>query len=249
VTLGISIDIECFPELKEEGFLDVEKTTTFGRAMGDLIYNREADLYITNTSQIRRSLKVVPPDQIVFDFFMWDSELHKFRQMEPYQKILDLAKEKGIDKCVMMDFSLWYNQPEPSIFNNLYMNFVRVRQAQDQGFKAMLNWNNIMTKYFPVYERCLPSKIPGIVMDLNHGDLDKKFIKEDVEALKLFLEIIEVNQFVIQTARKKVNFLSPFLSVLISHDVTFSFIPSQTRILSLVLSRQRKDKKDRGTPS
>jgi len=238
----MNIDISDFPELREDMFLPVPKTATFGRAMKDLFYKKTADYIITNTnppSGLKKTVNSINPSRIIVDFFYWDYILDRYRYFEKYRELLKFIKSFGINKCVGIDFSLWYGQPAPSLFNNLYMNFIRLKEAQDMGFYAAFNWNNIMPQFKDVYIKCLPEKIPLVVMDNNHGEYNEKIIGMDLLSLQMFCDMVKVDYFVIQTSRDDISYMRPFLEELKKKDISYTFVPSQTKMMPGVVKAQK----------
>jgi hypothetical protein len=234
----IPVDVDCFPKLREDGFLKATQHS-FGRAMKDLFFNRFADLVISNTnphSNIDHTLKHIPKERIAIDFFKWDYQLAEYRITERYEAYLQEIRQKGIDKCVGMDFSLWHVQPGPTILNNFYLNMDRLERAQRFGFQAIFNWNNVLPEFKPIFEDILPKHVPIVMADANHDD--PKFLERELEALKMFTSLTKVDVFVIQSSRMDIKYMSMFLKELLDNGIGYHLIPSQTALLGGVRNKQ-----------
>ena len=231
----IEINTECFPVLLDK-FLPASRT--YGRIMKDLWFERFADIMITNTnphSNVDHTLKIIPKDRIAVDFYKWDYQLDQYRYADKYEAFLRECLSKGINKCVGMDFSLWWDQPGPTLVNNLYLNMCRLRQAQDLGFQVIFNWNNSMPEFKAVFADILPKRVPVVMADSNH-EMTEKDLKREIAALEMFLEITSVEVFVIQTSRQKVNV--DFLRAILDHGCRYQLVPSQTALLGGVRRKQ-----------
>jgi hypothetical protein len=234
----ISIDVECFPKLREDGFLPA--VNSVGRAMKDLFFNRFGEIVITNTnphSNVDHTLKHIPADRLVIDFYKWDYQLDVYRYADKYEAFLGEVHSKGINKCVGMDFSLWWDQPGPTLVNNLYLNMCRLRQAQDLGFKCIFNWNNAMPEFAPIFEDILPKHVPIIMADSNH-DLTADQLKREIIALEMFCEYTKIDLLIMQSSRQTVGQMCHFLNAAKDNGIRWRLIPSQTALLGGVRTKQ-----------
>jgi len=236
----ITINTDCFPKLREDGFLKTTNIHSVGRAMKDLFFQRFADITITNTnphSNVDHTLKHIPKERLVIDFYKWDYQLDPYRYADKYEAYLHEVRAKGIDKCVGMDFSLWWDQPTPTLVNNLYLNMCRLRQAQDLGFQCIFNWNNAMPEFKDIYADILPKSVPIVMADCNH-ELSPKDLLREISALEMFCEYTKVEVIIVQASRQDIGFMKPFLKAAVDHDIRYYLLPSQTALLGGVRRKQ-----------
>ena len=81
----IPIEVDSFPKLREDRWVDPNSISSVGRAMKDLFFQRFADIVITNTnphSNIDFTRASIPTDKIVVDFYKWDYNLDRYRYPE-----------------------------------------------------------------------------------------------------------------------------------------------------------------------
>jgi hypothetical protein len=244
--------------------------------MKDLYFNKWADLIITNTnphSNVDFTLKTIGRDNpgklLAVDFFKWDYNLDRYRYPEhelkdyldnllsgyvkfhyadDYGNFIREMLSKGINKCVGMDFSLWYDQPPPTLIYNLYLNMSRLRQAQDMGMQTIFNWNNAMVEWEPIFEEILPPSVPIVMVDSNHlMTVDQT--RRELAALEMFTKLTKVDTFIIQAGRKDVGEkkdsaghtipdMQPFLDRLKEKGIRYFFVPGQTSLLNGVRTKQ-----------
>lgn len=236
----ISINTDCFPKLLEDGFLKADRITTCGRAMKDLFFQRFSDIVITNTnphSNVDHTLKHIPANRVVIDFFKWDYQLDQYRYADKYEEFLREVRKKGVDKCVGMDFSLWWDQPGPTLINNLYLNMCRIRQAQDLGFRTIFNWNNAMPEFRCIFEDILPKSVPIIMADANH-ELTSEQLQREISTLEMFLDITKVDILIVQASRQDIGYMREFLQFAVDHGIRYCLMPSQTALLGGVRRKQ-----------
>ena len=236
----ITINTDCFPKLREDGFLPSHNIQSAGRAMKDLFFQRFADIVITNTnphSNVDHTLKHIPKERLVIDFYKWDYQLDVYRYADKYEAFLKEIRDKGINKCVGMDFSLWWDQPTPTLINNLYLNMCRLRQAQDLGFQCIFNWNNAMPEFTDIYEDILPAHVPIVMADANH-ELTAEQLKREIKALEMFCGFTKVDIIIVQASRQDIHFMHDFLKVAVDLGIKYYLMPSQTALLGGVRRKQ-----------
>jgi hypothetical protein len=257
----IPIEVDSFPKLREDRWVDPNSISSVGRAMKDLFFQRFADIVITNTnphSNIDFTRASIPTDKIVVDFYKWDYNLDRYRYPEneirkyldgllsdyikykyanEYEIFLRELISKGINKCVGMDFSLWYDQPGPTLIYNLYLNMCRLKQAQDIGMDVIFNWNNAMVEWEPIFAEILPEKVPIVMVDSNH-ELTTDQLKREIAALEMFTKYSKVDIFIIQAGRRGAQDMLPFLERLKEKGIRYFFVPGQTSLLNGVRTKQ-----------
>jgi hypothetical protein len=192
-------------------------------------------------SIIQRTLKHVPADHIVGDFFTWDYALEKLRNPDTWGSLLAKLKENGVSNLSGMDFSIFYDQPDIISLYNLYHNLLKSRIAQDRGFDIVLNWNWIQTRYEPVYQKCLPTEIPCLVMDLNHFQT-KETQQYNAAAFAMLTGICDIRYIVIQSGSKSLVQFAPLIASIKQHNIKYITIPSQSVLLPRVTQTQRHAK-------
>jgi hypothetical protein len=236
----ITINTDCFPKLHDSGFLPAQNIHSIGRAMKDLFFQRFADIVITNTnphSNVDHTMKHIPKERLVIDFYKWDYMLDVYRYADKYEAYIKEVQAKGINKCVGMDFSLWWDQPTPTLINNLYLNMCRLRQSQDLGFQCIFNWNNAMPEFKCIYEDILPKHVPIVMIDSNH-ELNAKDMAREIDALKMFTDISQVEIFIVQASRQDIGYFRPFLKEVLDRGIRYYLVPSQTALLGGVRRKQ-----------
>ena len=240
----VEVSISHFPKLKDNYlFIDVEKCKV-GRATGDLFFRKDADFVITQAdhdSIIKRTLQHVPANRVICDFFTWDYALEKMKKQSRYDKLLQLLKEKGVNKLVGMDFSIFYGQPDPVTLMHLYLNFMRDAQAQSRGFQLLFNENTLYEPFRPLYEKILPENIPTLMIDNNHRQT-KETVGYMIRALDMLCDISTVRSAIIQSGTQDLGGLVPYLSALRRHNIQYITIPSQTVLLPRIAQSQRHAK-------
>jgi hypothetical protein len=237
----LKITLSHFPKLREDQWVPITAKNTVGKAQGDLFYRKDADFVFTcmdHWSIIQRTLKHVPADRLIGDFFTWDYALEKLRNPDTWGNLLTRLKENGISKISGMDFSIFYDQPDIISLYNLYHNLLKSRQAQDRGFDLVLNWNWIQARYEPVYQKCLPSGIPCLMMDLNHYQT-KETQRYNVDAFEMLTRITDIGHIVIQHGKTSLVPFAPLVASVKQHNISYVTIPSQSVLLSKIAQSQR----------
>lgn len=244
MTDELKLNLSHFPKLREDKWVPITEKNTIGKAQGDLFYRKDADYVFTcfdHWSIIQRTLDHIPADHIVGDFFTWDYALEKLRNPDTWGNLLARLKEKGVSNISGMDFSIFYDQPDIISLYNLYHNLLKSRIAQDRGFDIVLNWNWIQTRYEPVYQKCLPTQIPCLVMDLNHFQT-KETQQYNADAFAMLTGITDIQYIVIQSGSKSLVQFAPLIAAIKQHDIKYTTIPSQSVLLPRVAQSQRHAK-------
>lgn len=241
---NIEMDISCFKKLDENKFLQIDLSKeSVGRSMRNLFYNKDADyifLNYGNKKDLNKALEVVKPQKLIIDFYMWDCTLKRYEDISKYINDLNRAKSLGVDKCVQIDFSVWYNDPQPIQLANLYKNFIRLHIAQQLGFLTVLNFNTILPYWYDIYEYVLPKRVNTVFMDNGHGEFrkDKNHTQNEIKALHNLLSLTEVKTFIIQSSKVSDDDMKPFAYELKKAGIEYAIIPSQTKVLGLFYKRR-----------
>jgi hypothetical protein len=230
----INVPLQSFPKINEQ-FIDIPEGSTIGVANNSrLFYKKNADFLTSSFDRKTAPKKLIewgiPPEKIIMTWFMWDNILNRFKSSSTYIEYLQAALSVGVNKCVQMDFSIWYEDPEPIQVHNLYFNFVRLRQAQELGFQTILNFNNILVKYEEIYRKILPENVHTVWVDENHSE--QKYQITEYQSLEMLLDICKVKHFIFQTGKKQLPHRKKFLYLLKQHGIRYTILPTELKIFN-----------------
>lgn len=175
------------------------------------------------------------PWQIIPHFFEWDYIIDRFRDNKAYDKTLNRYKEWGLNKICMMDFSVFYSDPEERQLKNMETNFERAIYAQEKGFEIIFNYNNILDIE---YNDCFPENLGTMIIDDNHSET-KWFYRENI-ALRKLLQITKIEDVIFLSGKKTLQHRSGMLKILKDQGVMIHVIPSQWEAIGL-WQKQKKD--------
>lgn len=222
-------------KLSQNYILDFDlKKQTFGRMQNGFIYKKDADFILVtcNTSYIRKAVQIIPPEKIILDFYVWDYDLMRFWERNKFMSVLKYAKNLGIDKCVQMDFSIFYGMPKPMLEAHLFKNFTRMEDAASLGFKQIYNFNCFVPDYIELYKEILPKEI-SMVIDQNHIK-NKLALEQDLYTLRKISEFTKIKNAIILTTSQKTEKYSDLLRLLNRLNVTYIFLPGYYKTFAVL---------------
>ena len=236
----IEIDFAGVPQIKGKFIsIDVEKET-LGRFRRKAVWMKDADHIFTTIdgkyalSQVIKH--ITPPSRIIADFMLYDYALDRFRNRKTWFDQMNILKTAGIDKIVAIDFSNYYETPDPIVAANIYHNLSRLAEAQSAGTNVMMNWNLINERYLPVYLEKLPHDLGTIYMDDNHA-MGAAVLERETKKWQEILDNFAVRSVIVSSAKKSLDGHGALLRTLTTAGVPYVLIPSQTPLLFLAKSK------------
>ena len=232
----IEIDFAGVPQIKGKFLsIDVEKET-LGRFRRKAVWKKDAD-YIFTTIDGKYALSqvikhIIPPTRIIADFMLYDYALDRFRNRKTWIDQMRALSSSGITKIVALDFSNYYETPDPIVAANMYHNLTRLAEAQAVGMTVMLNWNLITEGYHPVYLEKFPHDLGTIYMDDNHS-IGSAILERETDKWREILDNFTVQGVIISSAKKSLDGHGALLRTLSRAAVPYVLIPSQTPLLFL----------------
>ena len=219
-----------------------------GRIAGDLVWNRDADLFLTTLKPRKEVIRQIPPSKIITDFYCWDASLMPYYNKERADEKFDEVKLLGCDKCVELDFSVWYEKPHIINLYNIFFANRRTRDMYMKGIKIAVNFNLITPNYFEIADYYLPQTINTMVCDNNHA-INDVYLQSDYESFeKIYNSGRKLKSVIFIDGKVDKSYLMPILKLLERNDTYYTFIPSRIRLMSLLSKKfdlERKVKKER----
>ena len=210
-------------KFKESDFLSIDlKEKKVGMFFSEKrIYNPTANVFLT----LFNKRKI--PKNAIFHFYCWDTHFEKINPILFQDYIKSFPKE--ILGMVQTDFSAWYFQNEERR-NAILKNFKNLETMVKNGFKVMINFNNIHSDMFDYYEKVLPKKIGTICYDFNHNE--DEYIDVITKNMIRFLIKYEVKSIVFITGKNKIpkNYKKMF-DFIIEKRIKYTFLPTEMAIL------------------
>lgn len=241
-----TIPLDDFKKLPQDTFLYIPiiNNISIGRSHRDLFYNKTAQTVVVTMRDgmygVKASLKSIPADRMIGDFYFWDNRLAKFRNGDEYQNFLKELKSVGINKLVGTDFSIWSTMPRPLSLYNQYLNMNRYWMNYNAGMKSIFNMNVVKPVYDPLFNYVLPSNIPTVMFDQTHP-LTREQLEEEKVNTRAFLKKYKTKSAIIQVTGSTIGengfYLLPIFKDL---GITYGCIPSNTTLMSKVKAVQAR---------
>lgn len=220
-------------KFKESDFLNLDlEEKKIGMFFSEKrIYNPKANVFFTlfNKRKVLENL-----ENKIYHFYCWDTHFEKINPI----LFVDYIKTfpKNILGMVQTDFSAWYFQNEERK-NAILKNFINLEIMVKNNFKVMINFNNIHSDMFELYEKILPKNLGTIVYDFNHNE--DCYIDIITKNMIRFLKKYNVKSIIFITGKRKIpKIYNEMFFFINAKKIKYTFLPTEMSIM--------QEKKKRG---